>query len=149
MATKTAQDIDGFEYDWVATDRDGHVALFTTAGGGYAPKQFLLDVDAHDAAIAALLGAPATTDALFAPVLGAGLDNTWKFIAERGIYAFDSDPNGGPYRLVSAPRRAVKLAELPPLVSRIAVVLDVCVGSRDELSSSELASAVVEPREHV
>lgn len=99
--------------------------------------------------IAALLAAPPTTDALFAAVLDAGLENTWKLVAERGIYAFDSDPNGGPYRLVSAPRRAATLAELPPLVSRIAVVLYVCISSRDELSSSELASAVVEPREDV
>jgi hypothetical protein len=38
MSAKSAIDIQGFEYDWLAVDLDGHVAVFTTAGDGFAPS---------------------------------------------------------------------------------------------------------------
>jgi hypothetical protein len=43
--------IDGMEADWLACDADDCVALFSTAGGGYAPREFLKDIDAHGSAI--------------------------------------------------------------------------------------------------
>lgn len=48
MAQETQDSIQGFEYDWLACDQDGFVGFFSTAGGGYAPDEFLQDVDAHD-----------------------------------------------------------------------------------------------------
>ena len=68
MGAKSADEIQGFEFDWLATDVDGHVALFSTAGGGFAPEAFLLDTDAHNAAIKALLASPPRTKARFAPL---------------------------------------------------------------------------------
>src|SRR5437899_85750 len=41
MGAKSADEILGLEFDWLASDADGHVALFSTAGGGYAPEDFL------------------------------------------------------------------------------------------------------------
>lgn len=58
---KSAEEILGLEYDWLASDAKGFVALFTTAGGGYAPTEFLKDTDAHDRAIDIILDLPATT----------------------------------------------------------------------------------------
>jgi len=110
---KAAGDILGYEYDWLATDINGLVALFSTAGGGYAPEQFLRDTDAHDAAIDAILAIPATTQARFAPKLSPNLKNTWQQLAERGLFAFDSDPHGGPYRQVAAPVMPVHVDDLP------------------------------------
>lgn len=101
--TKSAEEILGLEFDWLASDADGFVALFSTAGGGYAPDEFLRDTDAYDAAIDVVLGSPASTVARFAPELPPGLKNTWRMVAERGLFAFDSDPHGGPYRMVAAP----------------------------------------------
>lgn len=43
---KGASDIRGYEHDWPARDADDHVALFSTAGGGYAPDEFLRDTEA-------------------------------------------------------------------------------------------------------
>lgn len=106
-------DILGFEYDWLATDAAGRVALFSTAGGGYAPAAMLRDVESHDRAIAAMLGTAPSTTARFAPQVAAGLTNTWLLAAERGLYAFDSDPNGGPYRLVAAPTDPASVDALP------------------------------------
>ncbi|MEU8659832.1 hypothetical protein [Actinoplanes philippinensis] len=113
MGAKSANDILGAEYDWLAGDGDGHVALFSTAGGGYAPDVFLRDTDAHAAAIGAVLACAATTSARFAPTLASKCENTWKLVAERGLFAYDADIDGGPYRMVAAPEVAIEAAHLP------------------------------------
>lgn len=117
MAAKSADEILGREFDWLGSDAEGHVALFSTAGGGYAPQEFLRDTDAHDAAIEAILALPVSTTARFAPALPSGKKNTWRMMAERGLFAFDSDANGGPYRLVAAPQAPVRVAELPAIAA--------------------------------
>lgn len=114
--TKSAEEILGLEFDWLASDADGFVALFSTAGGGYAPDEFLRDTDAYDAAIEVVLASPASTVARFAPELPPGLKNTWRMVAERGLFAFDSDPHGGPYRIVAAPADPIRIVDLSRLV---------------------------------
>ena len=116
---KLAEEIQGLEYDWLASDEDGHVALFSTAGGGYAPAEFLRDTNAHDAAIDAILAVPVSTAASFAPAVAPGLQNTWKMVAERGLFAFDCDLNGGPYRLVAAPLVPLRMDFLPAFASDV------------------------------
>ncbi len=117
---KSAADIHGLEYDWLACDEEGLVAFFGTAGAGYAPPEFLRDTEAHDAATAALLELPAATVARFAPHIGEGLVNTWALVAERGVYAYDCHPSGGPYRLVAAPMVPTKADDLPGVVADVA-----------------------------
>ena len=80
---KSAADIQGLEFDWLGSDEVGCVALFSTAGAGCAPAEFLRDTSAHDAAIEAVLALPASTTARFAPELAPGLPNTWRVVAER------------------------------------------------------------------
>jgi len=109
----SAEAIRGFEFDWLAVDADGHVAMLSTAGGGYAPDAFLDDVDAHDEAIGAVLRAPAVTTARYAPVLREGFRNDWAEVAARGLFAYDSDANGGAYRRVAAPEMVATLSSLP------------------------------------
>lgn len=115
MTAKSAEEIAGLEYDWLARDAEGHVALFSTAGGGYAPSRFLHDTDAHDAAIDAIVALPPSTEVERAPELPPHLDNRWRSVAERGLFAFDSDPNGGAYRLVAIPMNAARIGELDAL----------------------------------
>lgn len=55
------------EYGWLGSDDSGCVALFSTAGAGYAPKAFLCHTDAHDTAMQAVLAMPTTTEVKFAP----------------------------------------------------------------------------------
>ncbi|KYG01202.1 hypothetical protein BE20_53390 [Sorangium cellulosum] len=110
---RSADEILGLEFDWLASDADGYVALFSTAGGGYAPDELLRDTDAHDAAIDAVLASPASTVARVAQELPPGLKNTWRMVAERGLFAFDSDPHGGPYRMVAAPADPIRIFDLP------------------------------------
>jgi len=119
MGPKSLLDIAGWEYDWLAADGDEHVALFSTAGGGYAPPAFLADTDAHDAAIAAILALPASTTARLAPELEPDLENTWRLVAERGLFAYDADAAGGPYQLIAAPAKPVRRSELPASVAAL------------------------------
>ncbi|MDP2306306.1 MAG: hypothetical protein Q8P18_09795 [Pseudomonadota bacterium] len=119
MNAKSADDIRGLEFDWLASDADGNVALFSTAGGGYVPGEFLRDTDAHDRAVDSISGMRARTRALFAPRLAPGLPNTWLTMAERGVFAFDSDSFGGPYRLVAAPEAPVRASELPEAAAAV------------------------------
>ncbi|MBI2896562.1 MAG: hypothetical protein HYY06_23590 [Deltaproteobacteria bacterium] len=116
---KSAEDIQRLEFDWLGSDEAGYVALFSTAGAGYAPAEFLRDTSAHDRAIDAVLALPASTAAKFAPALAPGLQNTWRLVAERGFYAFDCDPNGGPYRLVAAPVVPIRVDALPAAVADV------------------------------
>jgi hypothetical protein len=110
------KDVHGYEYDWLAVDGEGLVGFFSTAGGGYAPEAYLQDIDAFDAAIDAILRLPATTEATCSREMPMGLVNTWRIMAERGLYSFDSDPLGGPYRLVAAPLKPMLLESLPAIV---------------------------------
>jgi hypothetical protein len=120
MSPKAPADILGLEYDWLGSDDSGAVALFSTAGAGYAPVALLRDTAAHDEAIQAVLALPATTEVRFAPDLAPGVLNTWRLVAERGLYAYDCDPNGGPYRIVAMPAVPAQIHELPPAVARVA-----------------------------
>ena len=140
---KSAEEIRQLEYDWLGSDEDGHVAFFSTAGSGYAPPEFLRDTDAHDVAIAAILAVPASTAAQFAPSLGPGFENTWKHMAERGVYAYDGDPSGGPYELVAAPAVPVRADSLPPLAAQVVsrLKLRLCFENHTVLSDEVLKAA--------
>jgi hypothetical protein len=119
MTASTLADIWGTEADWLACDADDHVAMFSTAGSGFAPQTYLDDIDVHHAAITAILSRPASTSAAFFPEIGPGLKNDWRLAAERGLYAFDNSPSGGDYSLVAAPIRVASLAELPVDLARL------------------------------
>lgn len=110
----------GLEYDWLAIDADGFVALFSTAGAGFAPDELLRDPEAFDAAIAAVLDTPARSTVECGRDLPSGRVNTWRLVAERGLFAFDSDPSGGPYRLIAKPHAPVRATELPRSVASVA-----------------------------
>ena len=120
MPSKTPEENRGLEFDWLATDVSGNVAFFSTAGGGYAPPEFLSNTEIHDRAIERLLGEAVSTTARFKPDVEDGLQNPWLLMAERGVYSFDSDPQGGPYVLVAAPEKAIHISALPSFVADVA-----------------------------
>ena len=77
MTAKTPDEVQGFEYDWLACDGAGHVALLSTAGGGYAPQALLADTEGTERAIEILLKLPLTSAVEVAPRVAEGLPNTW------------------------------------------------------------------------
>jgi len=121
---KSDEDILGVEYDWLASDAAGHVAFFSTAGGGYAPSEFLRDTEAHDRAIDAILETGPSTKSLFSPQLPPALKNTWRMMAERGLFAFDSDAHRAPYLLAAAPENPIQIDDLPKNASEVVRLLN-------------------------
>jgi hypothetical protein len=115
----TQIEIEGYEHDWLAVDAAGHVGFFATAGGGFAPQAFLDDLVAFESALAAILALPATTEAVCYRELPPHCIDTWKLAAERGFFAFDSSPNGGPYDLQAAPQLPVRIASLPTKIQKV------------------------------
>jgi hypothetical protein len=116
----SADDLRGLEFDWLAVDAEGAVALLSTAGGGYAPRQLVETPEDYNRAIDAILKWPVRTLARCAPELRPDLTNTWKLVAQRGLFAFDSDPLGGPYRIVAVPEEPTHLSQLPETVAAVA-----------------------------
>ncbi len=108
----TRAQLTGFEYDWLAVDHLGQLALLSTAGSGFVPTEVARTMEAHQAALDVLFARPPSTEVRRAPVFGPGVDNTWAKAAARGVFGFDSDPNGGPYRLVAVPRTPLLLTQL-------------------------------------
>lgn len=106
----TADDIWGSEHDWIGIDEDGHVAMFSTAGGGYASASYLRDPEAHERAIASLLELP-----VIATPVGTPLKypfDVWERVVERGLYVFDSDPTGLPYKRIGVPSAPIHVSQL-------------------------------------
>lgn len=127
MTAKTKEDIEGYEYDWIACDADGHVALFSTGGSGYAPVAFLRDIDAHDAAIDRIIAMPASTQALKCPDLGPEYANTWRDVAVRGLFAFDCDSSKGAYKRVAVPLSPAYLHDFDHSV--VETAKQICLGN--------------------
>ncbi len=100
----------GLDFDWLASDAEGYVAVFASAGGEIPPAAVLRDPDAHVRALGELLAAPACTRALFAPS-GAG-EGRWRAAAERGLFVYRCSPDGGPYRLAAAPESPIRALHL-------------------------------------
>ena len=89
----------GIEWDWFASDGDGHVALFSLGGSGQVPPVLL----AHEHAISELM-----------QFLGIRCDReSWAVAARGGFFGYDVDVNGGPFRRVPVPSSPITLAEVP------------------------------------
>ena len=79
-------EIQGREFDWFALDSEGNLALFATAGEGFIPVEVVGCIAMHDA-ISESLPAPHT-----------GTLQVWNDYAAKGLFVFDWDLPGGPYR---------------------------------------------------
>ncbi|MCY1000858.1 hypothetical protein OWM54_27275 [Myxococcus sp. MISCRS1] len=98
----------------------GHVGFFSTAGGGYAPDEFLRDIPLHDRALELIAGMKPCTTAIPQPDQSSEPEDVWRRMAERGIFAFDASPLGGPYQLIARPETAIRIEALPPETVRAA-----------------------------
>lgn len=138
MKEITLEDIQGYEYDWLACDINGHVALLSTGGNGYAPRAFINAIDVYDKAIEHMLNLSETTTCDIYPKIAEGCVNTWKEASKRGVYGYDTNYEDEGYSLVSKPKKPIVVDQLP---FEIAVVIkQVCLGSvsfQDKLKISK------------
>jgi hypothetical protein len=104
-----SQEIEGTEFDWFATDQDGRMALFATAGFGPVPESVLAVTKAHDAVGRSL------------EVTGWGTTAVWESYARAGLYAYDWSDSQGRYVRVTEPaaslpaRVAAAISSIPSL----------------------------------
>lgn len=101
-------EICGFEFDWFACDRDGYLALMSTAGSGLAP--------------ACTLAAPAERELLLQHFAVASPSRSeWAEFAELGLYVYDcGSMHDYVYKRVALPTRPLRLDGLPAALAQAA-----------------------------
>ncbi len=97
----------GLEFDWLACDSDGFVALFSTAGFGPVPEELPAMVDAVDAVLDRMRALPLTGDEH-----GTADPDEWIAAAQRGFFAFDWAHGHDRYEVEALPTRPVRIDEI-------------------------------------
>ena len=85
-------DLRGIEFDWFASDSEGNLALFATAGEGFYPESVANHHVQHTS----------ISEAIPTPHLGT--PNIWEDYASLGLFVFDWALPGGPYKKVASPK---------------------------------------------
>lgn len=80
------EELEGREFDWFAIDSEGNIGLFSTAGEGFIPGLVMRAYSEHDK-ISEQLGSP-----------NWGSSEVWSDYSELGLYAYDWNLHGGPYK---------------------------------------------------
>ncbi len=93
----------GFELDWLASDKAGHVALFSTGGQGPVPRVVADNLAAEETAIKRLSNLPILGPCAESPS-GDGNFESWIEPSRRGFFGFDWGPVPvGPYARITVP----------------------------------------------
>jgi hypothetical protein len=87
-------EIVGVEFDWLAMDREGRLALFATAGSGMAPR-LAMDASGSLDAVLSLIETPHW-----------GSPQVWDDYASVGLHVYDWDASIGVYRRLRTPAGA-------------------------------------------
>ncbi|AWT34897.1 hypothetical protein GCM10008956_24180 [Deinococcus arenae] len=107
----TREEIAGVEFDWFATDPNGHLAQFLAAGDDTVPAHALASEELLEATHVWLDTRP-ETEATNTPA--GGFDEHLCAPQRRGAFVYDHVPGeAGVYRLVAAPRTPLTLDALP------------------------------------
>jgi hypothetical protein len=110
------EDVAGLEFDWFALDRDGHIAIFSTAGWGEIPTAVLeasaADGDDSDAEAALIERMPRIGE-WRSEGKGPGGCREWTDLGMRGLYVFDWRHWSGPYERIVVPATPAHLSDVP------------------------------------
>ena len=86
--SSSAHEEQGMEFDWFARDREGHLAVFSSAGRGFIPQSvFSATVVPYNEFIASIAGR--TKAAAVLAFKENGQYHDWKVYAEHGLFAYD------------------------------------------------------------
>lgn len=117
-------DIYGTEWDFLALDQGGSVALLSSGGFGPIPESVLRSGRSVEAVIWELEAA--------LPVLGGSSDrrqvrpgdySDWFEMSRRGLYTYDCHGHSNLYEQVSAPSVALRVDDLAPDIAAAAGLL--------------------------
>jgi hypothetical protein len=116
----------GIEFDWLVYDLDGSVSLMMSAGYGPVPRtsyeHFAELDDRLEDSIASLPVMCGYRLEVHPPIT-----TSYERPAQRGLYSYDWQHWDGPYRRASTPDRPLGVADLPPELQRLAVLVQLPV----------------------
>lgn len=89
------QELEGREFDWFAIDSEGNIGLFSTAGEGAVPVAVIEAFSEHDN----------ISEQLESPNWGSS--EVWSDYAALGLYVYDWNLHGGPYKRARVPSKVM------------------------------------------
>jgi hypothetical protein len=96
------------EFDWLACDADGFVAMFSSAGFGAVPEESVAAAEALDAALDRIKALPVIGEAT--SMSGRTTPDDWIATARRGLFAFDwADVR---YQIEALPSTTLRIDEI-------------------------------------
>jgi len=123
----------GIEFDWLAVDRHGHVAVLTTAGYGAVPESVNEHLAEVDAALERVGELPTIGSAGNIVRRSADGDySNWYSYSTKGFYAYDWHVWHGPYQRLSSPTVPISVDRLPSQVQTVARLAVFPVNFADE-----------------
>jgi hypothetical protein len=123
MDSDLGSDLLGMEWDFLAVDSAGQVAVLSTAGEGPIPAPVLAAREDVELAVAQLQDLLATTSAVPADPDQSGNYSEWFDLSARGLYAYDWTAMTGGYELISAPAQPAQLELLPEPIRAAATLV--------------------------
>jgi hypothetical protein len=90
-------ELEGREFDWYAIDASGNIAIFCTAGEGCIPDDVISCFEKHDE----------ISDSIESPNWGSS--DVWSDYSALGLYVFDWDLHGGPYKRKRLPSAEISI----------------------------------------
>ncbi len=124
MKYKHLRIIQGYEYDWLAIDSTGCVAVLMTAGGAYAPKCYVENLKTYINALEKLNDVPIIdgSEKSYSERITNGCTCIDEYI-RRGVFVFDAkftlDINS-PYILDKHPTNRLHIKDLPLEIKSVA-----------------------------
>ncbi len=119
MIRRHVHDFSNLEFDWLACDADGFVALFSSAGFGPVPEESVAMADALDAALDRMNAMPIRSGAT--SIGGTTNPDDWMAAAQRGFFAFDWAHARDRYQIEALPNRPIRVDEVEDKTIRDAV----------------------------
>ncbi|MBB3559397.1 hypothetical protein FHX06_000694 [Rhizobium sp. BK512] len=121
--TEYPSDID---YIWVATDKDGFLAIFVTGGAGAIPLSALQDIQTGSGELEAIFfQLPAISEVNL--LVNYPRPDDFVTMAERGFFTYDwrdvhrvKRDHSGKYEKITAPQKPIRIGNVPPFLQILA-----------------------------
>ncbi|WUJ68530.1 hypothetical protein OG809_25890 [Kribbella soli] len=134
----TRSELWGREWDFLAVDQCGQVAVLSTAGYGPIPPAVLAARETVERAIDDLMRQPVITSAVPTDPDRSGNYSDWYAVSARGFYAFDWHVWHGPYEPIATPADPLHVEHLPDVLRSACGLLRI-PQSFAEITSLQLA----------
>lgn len=117
-------DLYGVDWDFLALDRDGQIALISSTGYGQIPPRVLDQAALVEDAVERSSALPVIGEPINRVPDRTGDYSSWFERSVRGFYTYDWSVYHGPYRALSAPTVALEVSAADPMIAQAASLLE-------------------------